>query len=115
MPLIVLGSGLIVEVYPAAGLNRWGLRHRAYKGSDCRSSLNELVDRLQQAASWLRLGDLEPDCRRSDHVLDAVVCALLARAVALNLTAPLPGNQRAQARREGWIAIPTCALDQLQP
>lgn len=26
------GSGLVVEVYPAAGLKLWGLRHRGYKG-----------------------------------------------------------------------------------
>lgn len=62
----------------------------------------------------LNLGQLEQNCRRSDHVLDAVAAALLARAAALNLTTPPPDNQHAQAQREGWIAIPTCALNQLQ-
>jgi hypothetical protein len=80
------GSGLIVEVYPAAGLKRWNLPHRSYKGNNGRSALNELVDQLQERAPWLNLGHREQDCRRSDHVLDAVVAALLARAAALNLT-----------------------------
>jgi uncharacterized protein DUF429 len=95
------GSGLIVEVYPAAGLKHWNLPHRSYKGSNDRSALNELVNQLQESAPWLNLGHLEQDCRRSDHVLDAVVAALLARAAALNLTTPPPDNQRAQAQREG--------------
>lgn len=107
------GSRLIVEVYPAAGLRHWGLPHRRYKGNTGRGSLSELVDQLQEAAPWLDLGTVETDCRRSDHVVDAVVSALLARAAALNLTTPPPDHQRAQARREGWIAIPTCTLNQL--
>ncbi len=108
------GSGLVVEVYPAAGLKRWGLPYRRYKGINGRSTLSALVDQLQQAVPWLHLGDHEQTCRHSDHMLDAVVSALLARAAALNLTTPPPADQHAQARREGWIAIPTCTLDQLQ-
>lgn len=109
------GSGLIVEVYPAAGLKHWGLRHQRYKGNNGRAALSELVDQLQRAAPWLHLGDSEQDCRCSDHILDAVVSALLARAAALNLTIPPPPDQQAAAQREGWIAIPTCTLDQLRP
>lgn len=107
------GSGLIVEVYPAAGLKHWGLPYRRYKGNNGRDALSALVDQLQQVAPWLHLGDLEQACRHSDHILDAVVSALLARAAALNLITPPPASQHAAARREGWIAIPTCTLDQL--
>ncbi|MFD1051036.1 DUF429 domain-containing protein, partial [Kibdelosporangium lantanae] len=72
------GSGLVVEVYPAAGLFRWDLPSRRYKGNDGRTELSSLVDQLQRAAPWLLLGANEQTCRRSDHVLDAVVSALLA-------------------------------------
>jgi len=114
-PIDRTGSGLLVEVYPAAGLKSWGLQHRRYKGNNGRPALNELVDQLQQAAPWLLLGDVEQACRHSDHILDAVISALLARAAALNLTTPPPADHQDTAHREGWIAIPTCTLNQLLP
>ncbi|HEV2778259.1 MAG TPA: DUF429 domain-containing protein [Actinophytocola sp.] len=109
------GSGLIVEVYPAAGLKHWALPYRRYKRNSGRGSLDALVDHLQQAAPWLHLGHHEQACRHSDHILDSVICALLARAAALNLTTPPPADQHTAAQREGWIAIPNCTLDQLAP
>lgn len=99
------GSGLIVEVYPAAGLRHRGFDHRRYKGA-----LGRLVDRLRRDVPWLDLGDHEPACRRSDHVFDAVVSALLARAAALGRTTAPPPESRAEAVREGWIALPECGL-----
>ena len=107
------GAGLLVEVYPAAGLKHWGLAHRRYKGNAGRTSLGMLVDQLKRAAPWLDLGAAEQDCRRRDHAFDAVLAALLARAAALGLTTPPPAADRAAAHREGWIALPTCDLDRL--
>jgi uncharacterized protein DUF429 len=108
------GSGLLVEVYPAAGLKHWRLRrHRGYKGGNGRRSLSELVDDLEQKAGWLQLGDHRQVCRDSDHVFDAVVAALLARAAALGLTSPPPAELRDAGAREGWIALPACELDEL--
>jgi predicted nuclease with RNAse H fold len=107
------GSGLIVEVYPAAGLNCWQLKHRGYKGSKRLTELGELVTSLSAAAPWLDLGPHEALCRRSDHAFDAVIAALLARAAACGkTTAPAP-DDLAVARREGWIALPTRGLGEL--
>jgi hypothetical protein len=108
------GTGLIVEVYPAAGLKYWGLTHRRYKGSTGRTLLHGLVDELQHAAPWLDLGECEQVCRTQDHALDAVLSGLLARAAALGRTVPPPAGDLARARREGWIALPTCTLDDLR-
>jgi predicted nuclease with RNAse H fold len=105
------GSGLIVEVYPAAGLHIWGLNHRQYKGSKCFDKLGQLVDKLRKAAPWLELGQFEDRCRRSDHAFDAVIAALIARAAACGKTG-LPAD-RDVAAREGWIALPTCGLSEL--
>lgn len=105
------GSGLIAEVYPAAGLKHWKFDHRRYKGSTGRKALDLLVTQLRRDASWLHLGIYEQDCRRSDHVFDAIVSALLARAAALGRT--VPPEDDAMAGREGWIAHPTCALSDL--
>jgi predicted nuclease with RNAse H fold len=105
------GTGLIVEVYPAAGLRKWELAHRGYKGAKNVTTLDGLVESLRTSARWLDLGEFEPLCRRSDHALDAVIAALLARAAALGLTTP--PDDLATARTEGWIALPTCPLEGL--
>ena len=104
------GTGLIVEVYPAAGLKLWRLPHNRYKGRTHHEGLGLLVDALISAAPWLDLADHERLCRLSDHAFDAVVAALLARAAARGFTEMPEGTDRAAATAEGWIALPSCAL-----
>ncbi len=109
------GSGVVVEVYPAASLHAWGLPYRGYKGPQNLPHLAELVDRLTTAAPWLDLGAYATLCRVSDHALDAVIAALTARAAAQGL-ATQPGPDHAEAARtEGWIALPTTSLNELRP
>ncbi|MEV4015535.1 DUF429 domain-containing protein [Nonomuraea angiospora] len=107
------GTGAVVEVYPAACLKRWGLPHRGYKRTANLAELGHLVDRLQEAAPWLDLGEHEPLCRASDHATDAVVSALAARAAALGLVTLPAEEQAGAATTEGWIALPTTSLDRL--
>lgn len=109
-PVDRTGSGLLVEVYPAAGMVHWHLDHRKYKGSKNEVALGKLVDQLPKR---LILGDHESLCRKSDHALDAVIAALLARAAALGLTRPPSPEHLDAATREGWIALPTCEIDAL--
>ncbi|WP_250000862.1 DUF429 domain-containing protein [Actinoplanes sp. M2I2] len=109
MPIDRSGAGPVVEVYPAATLRRWGLTHRGYK----RPGQDSLVDELLAAAPWLELGPFEAVCRRSHDAFDAVIAALAARAAALGHTLPPTPAQREAAQREGWIALPTCDLDDL--
>ncbi|MBK1783929.1 DUF429 domain-containing protein [Prauserella cavernicola] len=107
------GAGLLVEVYPAAGLKRWSLTHRRYKGGKHLAARTALIGDLCAAAPWLDLADAGELCLRQDHVLDAVIAALLARAAALGHTlGPTPAEAEA-ARTEGWIALPTCSLADL--
>lgn len=105
------GSGALIEVYPAAALKVWGLPHRGYKRSVNGAGLNELVDQLQAAASWLELGAHEQTLRSSDDALDAVFCALVARAVQKGSTQP--PEDSALAMVEGWIHVPTCQIGEL--
>ncbi len=105
------GSGLIAEVYPAAALKTWGLPHRGYKGGDNRTVRDRLVADVLGAAPWLDLGGFDALCVESDHALDAVLCALLARAVRSGLTEPPDDDDR--ARVEGWIHLPTVGLAEL--
>jgi predicted nuclease with RNAse H fold len=109
VPIDRSGAGLVVEVYPAASLRRWGLTHRGYK----RPGQDSLVDDLLAAAPWLDLASFEPRCRESHDAFDAVIAALAARAAALGRSLSPTAAQREAARAEGWIAVPTCALADL--
>ncbi len=105
------GSGLLAEVYPAAALKRWGFAFRGYKRRNGAAARHALVDALRGAAPWLALGAHEPLCRESDDALDALLCALVARAVAVGATAP--PTDSATAATEGWIHIPIGELGDL--
>jgi predicted nuclease with RNAse H fold len=108
------GEGVVVEVYPAASLKIWGLSHRRYKRPQYRAARETLLNQLADAAPWLDLGDHADLCVESDDAFDAVIAALTARAKALgDVTAPANGTERAQARREGWILLPTRPLSAL--
>src|SRR6266700_3428480 len=101
------GSGVVVEVYPAASLKIWGLPYRGYKRPGGTQDLGRLVDRLLVAAPWLEFGEPEMLCRRSHDATDAVVAALTARAASQNLTLrPRTQEEVSAASTEGWIAIP---------
>lgn len=102
------GSGLIAEVYPAAALHIWKLPHRGYKRASNHAARNELVTLLRDAAPWLDLGTHDLTCRQSDDALDAVICALIARAVWLGRTRQPPAASPASA--EGWIHLPDGGL-----
>jgi predicted nuclease with RNAse H fold len=108
-----IGLGLLVEVYPAAALKHWSMNHRLYKGTKRLDELAELVGTVRARASWLDFGEHEEECRTSDHAIDAVISALIARAAALGHTDHPSAAELAAAVREGWIAVPTCSLDDL--
>jgi hypothetical protein len=93
-------TGVVVEVYPAVTLQQWGLPHRGYKGPGNTSKLASLVDAVLAAAPWLDLGTAEPECRRRDDALDAVIAALAARAAMLGLVT-LPSTEQAELAKPG--------------
>lgn len=105
-PVDRAGAGLLVEVYPAAALRLWGFASRSYKGRGNRAALSQLVDELQTALPALEWQGHDEACRSSDDALDAVVCALLARAAHLGLTSGPPPGLAARAATEGWIHLP---------
>lgn len=101
------GQARIVEVYPAAALRVWGFACSGYKGPKCRDALCRLADDLsRRTTSWLDLNSTQERCKKSDHVLDAVIAALVARAATCGLSHSVPHELQARARREGWIALP---------
>ncbi|MEV5751578.1 DUF429 domain-containing protein [Actinoallomurus sp. NPDC052308] len=114
-PVDRCGTGVVVEVYPAASLRLWGLPYRGYKRAHDVAALGRLVDGLLTAAPWLDLGACESLCRRSHDATDAVVAALTARAASRCLATSPESHELETARSEGWIALPTGPLDDLRP
>jgi predicted nuclease with RNAse H fold len=104
------GSGPVAEVYPAAALRLWGIRlSGSYKNAtpEARAVREHVLASLEAG-----LGRALPDAVRTrcvvshDH-LDALVCALVARAVLVGDTRwPASPHERAAALREGWIHLP---------
>jgi predicted nuclease with RNAse H fold len=107
------GAGPVVEVYPAASLRSWGLRHRGYKQPGPPGLLAAAADDLLAAAPWLDCGPHEETIRRSHDAFDAVVAALTARAASRGQTCPPGEDDLAAARTEGWIAVPRSPISQL--
>lgn len=103
-------DGFAVEVYPAAALRIWGQSTRGYKGPKNRSVLEAGVEQLERALPGLRLGEFRSLCTTSDDAFDALVAAIIARAVALGCTRRPEDHEREIARREGWIHLPSCDL-----
>jgi Protein of unknown function (DUF429) len=104
------GAGRVVEVYPKAALYVWGLTCQGYKGSrpDQKETRVDLVSSLQsRTASWLHANNTVWDrFRASDHVLDAFVASLVARAKISGLCEENFDASSDEARDEGWIALP---------
>lgn len=100
------GSGVVAEVYPAAALYRWGLPHRAYKGTKrvaVRQCMVESIPKLFPAFDWR---GYEALAIADDNVLDAVLAALVAQQIAQGNCESPSAEQRETARVEGWIWIP---------
>jgi hypothetical protein len=102
------GSGVVVEAYPAAALRRWGMAWRGYKRREQTDARRTLVERFfTETTSWLRITPADVgQCLLSDDAFDALVAALVARAAAVGLVEPIPDQDKSHAQREGWIAVP---------
>jgi hypothetical protein len=111
------GSGLIAEAYPDATLRMWlpdvagATPSVSYKGANVGAKAQRerimlaLLDGLGPAFA-IAARDRE-SCVAFDDCLDALVCALLARAVEQGHTMrPDTDEQQALARTEGWIHLP---------
>jgi predicted nuclease with RNAse H fold len=108
-PIDRSGRGTVVEVYPAAALFVWGLPYRRYKGSEPshRATRDGLVGALRETAPWLRAAAADWDViGENDHVLDAVIASLVARAKACGLCDEDYDAASEKACSEGWIALP---------
>jgi predicted nuclease with RNAse H fold len=114
------GSERLVETYPAAALASWRIECLGYKDRRDPTAASvmrrRIVAELDRAlASWLDVQPVREACVQSDHVLDALLSALVAIAAKTSSTHPPADHQRNAALREGWIHVPSRSLSALRP
>lgn len=114
------GTGRLVEAYPAAALVAWKIECRGYKDRRNRALAAEVRDRTidsiaHATAHWLDASVVRDRCVASDHVLDALVCALVAIAARSQHTYGPSEAERPVALVEGWIHVPSVGLGDLAP
>jgi hypothetical protein len=107
-------TGRVAEVYPAAALNAWGLPFKGYKGRAGREVRAELVTAVGRRLGRGFGNDARKMCVDIDHALDALVSALVARAVAVGATSQPDRRQSGAAKSEGWIHVPTDDIEALK-
>ncbi len=94
-PIDRTGAGRIAEVYPAGARRLWGLHGERSTAA------------LVHAAPWL---EFEPGARQrfdeDTDAYDALIAALVARAVAQGLTNRPSHPDLEVARTEGWLHLP---------
>ncbi len=119
----------VVEVYPGIALRGWGLEAPPYKDKEGEPGRRCILDQLEAVPPLDRLiDDKRTRLEGDDNLLDAFVCALVARSWHLGHTY-LPGDEEVvelmvahcrrwfdqerfldEVRREGWIAHPNDGL-----
>jgi len=113
-------TGTLCETYPDPAIRTLGLwpeqfgKRDSYKG-DATHVREAIVATLQRQAPWLVM---QPEhaaaCVDSDDCLDALICALVARATEMDCSEPVPGEYLSEAMSEGWIHLPVAdALQRL--
>jgi predicted nuclease with RNAse H fold len=105
------GEGEVCEVYPGATLRLWCFDTSGYRTSI--QAREALLEQLKTGAPWLDLAGFEEQMLSSTDCFDAVIAALAARAVALSAYSKPTNQQRAKAKIEGWICLPTADLESL--
>ncbi len=101
------GSDGVFEVYPAAALVRWRLQHQKYKRLEPahETGRRDILRWLSDTFKIDLVGKAERIAASSD-LLDALICAVLAREAAEGRTESIPIDDRETARVEGWIHLP---------
>ena len=94
--------GLLVEAFPAAQLETWGLPHQKYndqKDAQHQTNREKIVLGLEQR---IDLGEFRKQLVSNADALDAVVATFAGIAVTKGKLAVPPGSE---SGLEGWIAV----------
>jgi hypothetical protein len=105
----------VLELYPTAALRLWRVPTAGYKAASGRAVREAIRERLLAGVGMATNAEHRELLAATDHALDALVAALVGRAVALGCAAgPDTPDEREAARIEGWIWLPSCPLEALR-
>jgi hypothetical protein len=108
-------TGVVAEVYPAGALTVWGLVASGYKGSGGADRRVAILAELEARSGVAVTDERRQAMVASDHLLDAFICALIARSI-VDGAAPGPSAGEVDvARREGWIYVPESDWPTVRP
>lgn len=114
------GSGLCCEVYPDPALRAWVagtaavLGKASYKGKENSATRMKLLGALQEQLPLDDPDGLLGQIAAEDDYLDALICALVARAAERGRTyLPESPIEIERAETEGWIHLPRDPLGSL--
>jgi predicted nuclease with RNAse H fold len=99
-------TGRALEAYPAAAVQVWDLRLPAYRNQPVAAQADAVAACCEQVAARAGFPITGLEAARTDHQLDALLCALVARAARLGMTVPPPAGLQQVAALEGWIHVP---------
>ena len=102
------GSGLVVEVYPAASMRLWGFQFAGYRNST--EIRKALVTELLDVATRLDIASFADLMVESCDAFDALIAALATLSVVTGNSTKPPIELLSQAKIEGWIHLPTSNL-----
>ena len=124
LPALAVGAILVVIARPVAVLAatlpfRVPLRQQAFLSwAGLRGAVPIVLTTIPLSArvpGAIRIfWDVDAPATLADDAFDALMCALVARATTqYRCTVPIPRGLTQRARREGWIAVPSCRLQEL--
>ncbi|GLZ51341.1 hypothetical protein Acsp07_09580 [Actinomycetospora sp. NBRC 106378] len=116
-----VGTGRLIEVYPALAMRHWHLDMPGYKNGDNWAKARK--DILNAVGHTVDVEEVREAVLQSktygDDVIDALVAALVAAsAMTPGGVEPPPASdtdERRIAEIEGWIAVPSLPLHEVDP
>ena len=104
-------EGRFVEVYPTAAIRLWDLKLPPYRSKN-KEETYEALTTCREELTRRSGGVLQGlDGMQTEHQVDALICALVARAARLpELTVAPPSEKQEAARLEGWIHVPAAPI-----
>jgi predicted nuclease with RNAse H fold len=110
------GTGVLAEVYPAAALRIWRIGGAAsYKRPAATGPRADILNRLENELATRFSEQVRKGCISSHDDLDALISAVVARAVDLGHSdGPRTPEEYQCAQSEGWIHLPNCELTALR-
>jgi len=109
------GSDGVIEVYPAGALRCWGIPTKGYKRPGGAVARDHIVIAIETGLSLELSAAIRSTLVATDHALDALVAALVARGFQVErVIGPSSDEERAAAAIEGWLFLPLGQLAELR-